>query len=114
LDITIELLKDEDATKLYEFELENRAFFEKMVPSRGKDYYKFEIFKERHNDFIDEQAHGISYFYLIKNESGSILGRMNVVDIDHTQQVGYLGYRVAESCSGTGIASKALKLLLDT
>ncbi|MEK5175655.1 GNAT family N-acetyltransferase [Heyndrickxia sp. FSL W8-0496] len=114
MDITIEKLKDEDAKKLYEFELDNRGFFEKMVPSRGEDYYNFENFKIRHKELLDEQALGLSYFYLIKNKKGSILGRMNLVDIDKVKQLGHIGYRVAEECSGKGVASIALKLLLES
>ena len=110
--ITLEALHINDAESLFEFELENRTFFEEMVPSRGDDYYIFEIFKRRQQALLDEQAQGRSYFYLIKNNNGSILGRMNVIDIDETQKTGHVGYRVGQRYIGKGIASKALKLLL--
>lgn len=114
MEISLEKLQRADAEKLYEFELENRDFFEKMVPSRGKDYYDFETFKIRNEALLDEQTKGQSYYYLIKNENGFILGRMNLVDIDKSRYLGYLGYRVGEAYTGKGIASKALKLLLRT
>ena len=112
MDISLEVLRHTDAKKLYEFELENRDYFEKMVPSRGDDYYNWESFNTRHEDLLDELAKGLSYFYLIKNENGVIVGRMNVVDIDKSRNLGYLGYRVGEAYTGIGIANKALKLLL--
>lgn len=113
LDISLEALHINDAESLFEFELENRAFFEEMVPSRGDDYYDYEVFKTRLQALLDEQAQGGSYFYLIKNNTGSILGRMNVIDIDETRKTGHVGYRVGQRFIGKGIASKALKLLLD-
>ena len=44
-DITIKLLEGSDAEELFQFELENRNFFESMVPSRGDHYYDFDNFK---------------------------------------------------------------------
>lgn len=112
--ILIKKLQDEDLEKLFEFELENRAYFEGMVPSRGDDYYNFEIFKQRNTALIDEQAQGLSYFYLIKNKEGLILGRMNLVDIEMSQALGHIGYRVGKAYTGKGIANIALNLLLET
>ncbi|MBG9590182.1 GNAT family N-acetyltransferase [Cytobacillus firmus] len=114
MDISLENIQIKDAESLFEFELENRTFFEKMLPSRGDNYYDFEFFKSRHKALLDEQTQGGSYFYLIKNKNGSILGRMNLVDIDETQNLGHVGYRVGKRYIGKGIASKALKLLLKT
>ncbi|MFB5088702.1 GNAT family N-acetyltransferase [Psychrobacillus sp. PGGUH221] len=114
MDILIELLKEIDAEDLLKFELENRAFFEEMVPSRGDDYYYPQIFKERHKDLLEEQEQGVSYFYLIKNLEGSILGRINLVDIDKSLKEAHLGYRVGQVNTGKGIANKALKLLIDS
>ncbi|WP_170098748.1 GNAT family N-acetyltransferase [Alkalicoccus saliphilus] len=112
MDITLEELQQHDAIKLYEFELENRSYFEEMVPSRGEDYYHLEVFKIRHEALLEEQIKGQSYYYLIKNQDGLILGRMNLVDIDKSRNLGYIGYRVGETYTGKGIANKALKLLL--
>lgn len=112
--IVIKKLQDEDLEKLFEFELENRAYFEEMVPSRGDDYYNFEIFKQRNKALIDEQAQGLSYFYLIRNKEGLILGRMNLVDIEMSQARGHVGYRVGKAYTGKGIANIALNLLLET
>lgn len=112
MDISIVQLQATDAKKLFEFELENRVFFEEMVPTRGDDYYRFESFQERHEALLDEQAKGISLFYLIKDQSDSIIGRMNLVDIEKNQGVGNIGYRIGQAYTGKGIAVKALNLLL--
>lgn len=113
MDITIKKLHDVDFEKLFEFELENRTYFEEMVPSRGDDYYNFETFKKRNKALLDEQSQGLSYYYLIKSKDGLILGRMNLVDIEKSQGLGHIGYRVGKAYIGKGIAKIALKLLLE-
>ena len=114
MEIYIEKLQAMDAEALLEFEIENRAFFEEMVPTRGDDYYTSEIFILRHEALLEEQASGISLFYLIKNREGEILGRINVIYLDATNKTGHLGYRVGQVYTGKGVANQALKLLLKT
>jgi len=114
MDVYIEKLQVTDAGELYKFELENRTFFEEMVPTRGNDYYNLEVFKERHESLLEEQVQGSSHFYLIKDKDSSILGRINIVDIDESQKNGNLGYRVGQAYTGKNIATKALKLLVES
>lgn len=113
MDLYIERLQVADAESLYKFELENRKFFEEMVPTRGEEYYNPEIFKKRHEALLEEQAQGGSYFYLIKNEDSSILGRINLVDIDRFHKIGHLGYRVGQEHTAKGIANQALQKLIE-
>lgn len=40
-------LQEKHFEKLFKFELENRGYFEEMVPSRGDDYYDLETFIQR-------------------------------------------------------------------
>lgn len=110
MNITIEKLQESDDEKLFAFELENRAYFEEMVPSRGDEYYIFENFTKKNKALLDEQSKGLSYFYLIKNEDGLILGRINLVNVDKNQGIGHIGYRVGESYIGKGIANKSVNL----
>ena len=89
VDIAIKKLQEEDLDKLYEFELKNRAYFEQIVPSRGDDYYNYEIFKQRNKALIDEQNQGLSFFYLIKNKEGIVLGsRALKLLLEKTPQLG--------------------------
>ena len=110
--INIETLKEQDAEELYQFEYTKRAFFEKLVPGRGDDYYIFDIFQDRHNELLKEQQKGMSSFYLIRDKSGSIVGRINLVDIDQAKHLAHIGYRIGEAHTGKGIAAQALSLLL--
>lgn len=112
MNITINLLKEEDAKELFQFEYDNRMFFEKMVPSRGADYYNFETFKVRHKKLLTEQREDISHFYIIRNNYDQIVGRINLVDIDKEENMGQIGFRVGEQYVGKGVANQALNLLL--
>ncbi|NRS17856.1 GNAT family N-acetyltransferase [Brevibacillus sp. HB1.4B] len=110
--ISIEKLSIQNAASLFQFEVYNRAFFEKSVPSRGDAYYQYDHFLRGLQALLDEQAQGISFFGLIKNSQGDILGRMNLVDIEKDEGIGHLGYRVGEDTAGKGVASQALKIFL--
>ncbi|QTD41834.1 GNAT family N-acetyltransferase [Sporosarcina sp. Te-1] len=114
MDIFIEPLSMSDFEALFEFEHTNRDFFEQMVPSRGDDYYAHNTFIKRNQALLAEQNQGLSYFYLIKDRDGQILGRMNVVNINQKLGSGHIGYRVGKFNTGKGIATIALKLLLDS
>ncbi|MFD0771805.1 GNAT family N-acetyltransferase [Bacillus sp. CGMCC 1.60114] len=113
MEVYIEKLREQDAEELFAFECSNRPFFEKMVPSRGEDYYTYETFQKIFYEVLKEQFEGISYFHLIRNQAGTIVGRINLVDIEKDIELGYLGYRVGEKYVGRDVATKAVKLLLD-
>lgn len=109
--IRLELLSENDAQALFDFEHINRDYFERMVPSRGDHYYNYPSFMETLLALLDEQREGKSCFYLIKNKEGQILGRINVVD--RTKDSAELGYRIGADFAGQGVGSQALALLLE-
>lgn len=114
MEISINSLQECDAEELLEFEKNNRLFFEQIVPSRGEDYYKFETFNIKHRELLAEQEEEKSKFYLIRDNAGNIVGRINLVDIDTANNTAEVGYRVGKEYGGKGIGAKALKLLLET
>jgi len=114
MDITITLLSLKDEAELFEFEKKNRQFFEMLVPGRGDDFYQFETFQIRHRNLLKEQEISESFFYLIKDERGNILGRVNLFDINPTNRSAEIGFRVGLEYCSKGIASEALKLLLES
>lgn len=113
MDIYIERLNEQDAKELFAFECHNRTFFEQTVPARGDDYYSFGTFGVRHKELLKEQEDAISSFYLIKEGSGTIIGRINLVDIDPINGTAHVGYRIGEAFTQKGIANEALKLLVN-
>lgn len=113
MEVSLNLLQESDAEALFEFETENISFFEQMVPGRGDDYFTWATFLKRHQELLKEQERGFTHFYLIKDSSGNIAGRINLVDIDAAAGTAEIGFRVGESHVGKGIGNKALNLLLN-
>lgn len=114
MEICIKKLTEQDAEELFKFEFDNRTFFETMVPSRGDSYYYYDRFKEGLQELLKEQEAAESTFYLIRNCNGTIVGRINLVDMDETAGIAHLGYRVGEKFIGKGVANRALTLLLES
>ncbi|MFF2146650.1 GNAT family N-acetyltransferase [Kitasatospora sp. NPDC058190] len=102
--LTLELLRPDHADALLAFERANRAWFARTIPDRGDAY--FAEFPTRHAALLTEQAEGTCRFHVILDPSGSLIGRINLVDI--TAGSAELGYRVAESAAGRGLAKAAV------
>jgi [ribosomal protein S5]-alanine N-acetyltransferase len=103
----LQRLNADHAPAILAFELANRAYFAASISDRGDDF--FEQFSERHSDLLAEQEAGICACYVLVAEDGSIMGRFNLVDIkDATAE---LGYRVAESVAGRGVATATVREL---
>ena len=89
------------------FELANRAYFAASVSDRGGEFY--DQFAARHSALLAEQESGISAFYVLVAEDGSVLGRFNLIFAgDGTAE---LGYRVAEHAAGRGVATATVRAL---
>lgn len=95
------------APALLAFELENRAYFAASISDRGDDF--FNQFADRHSASLAEQEAGISAFYLLVAEDGSVLGRFNLFGID--DGTANLGYRVAQHVAGRGVATATVREL---
>lgn len=89
------------------------GFSSKRCCYRGDDYYSFGTFEIRHKELLKEQEDAISSFNLIKDGSGIIVGRINLVDIDPINGTAHVGYRIGEKFTQKGIANEALRLLVN-
>ena len=86
------------------FETENRDYFRRFVSDRGDDY--FVNYSQRHRALLIEQAAGVCAFHVLVDEDGSVVGRFNLYDLaDGSAEV---GYRIAESVAGDGVATSAV------
>ncbi|MFD3448760.1 GNAT family N-acetyltransferase [Microbacteriaceae bacterium 4G12] len=110
--ITLHLLTEDIAEELFQFELDNRAFFETMVPSRGDDYYVFENFYDKLTELIQERVEKTAFMYIIRNESGQLIGRINLVNADAETKTAELGYRIGEHFGNQGYATEAVHLIV--
>jgi ribosomal-protein-alanine N-acetyltransferase len=89
------------------FELANRTYFATSVSDRGDDY--FNQFTDLYDALLAEQEAGVCACYVLVDEDGSVLGRFNLVNIEH--RTAELGYRVAQHVAGRGVATAAVREL---
>ncbi|MFD9956093.1 GNAT family N-acetyltransferase [[Kitasatospora] papulosa] len=101
----LERLRPDHAPALLAFERENRAYFAASIPDRGDDY--FSGFDVRHAGLLTDQAAGMLYFHVLADDDGTVLGRVNLVDVaDGSAE---LGYRIAERAAGRGLATSGVR-----
>ncbi|MFC0844474.1 GNAT family N-acetyltransferase [Streptomyces noboritoensis] len=93
------------APALLEFERQNRAYFAASVPDRGDHY--FAHFDARLAALLAEQATGLCHFHVVVDGGGEVLGRVNLVDV--ADGSADLGYRIAESAAGRGLATASVR-----
>lgn len=102
---TLQPLTPANAPAVLAFEQENRAHFAATVGDRGDDY--FARFTQHHQDRLAEQASGAGRYYVILDEAGQLVGRINLI-IDGAD-VAELGYRIGKQHSGRGLATGAVR-----
>lgn len=105
--LELQRLRPDHAPSVRAFELANRAYFAGTISDRGDMYFR--QFAERHAFLLAEQESGLSAFYVLVGEDGSVFGRFNLYGIkDGTAEV---GYRVAEQVAGGGVGTAGLRQL---
>ncbi|GAE26422.1 hypothetical protein JCM9140_2479 [Halalkalibacter wakoensis JCM 9140] len=113
MEIKLESLTIEHAKPLWQFERENRSFFETMVPSRGDDYYIYNKFIQFLQELLKEQERGEGQYYLIVNSQNTILGRINLFNVlENPSFSAEIGYRIGEPYLFKGIASRSIEMVM--
>jgi ribosomal-protein-alanine N-acetyltransferase len=100
----LQRLRLDHGPALLAFEVENRAYFADSVPDRGDDY--FGHFDERLLALLSEQESGLCHFHVLVDDDGTVVGRVNLVDVEDGSAE--LGYRIAERAAGGGLATSAV------
>lgn len=103
----LQLLRPDHLPALLTFERENRAYFAASIPDRGDAY--FTDFDARHRLLFAEQEAGMHYFHVLVTTGGEVLGRVNLVDVDVAEKAAVLGYRIAASAAGRGLATAGVR-----
>ena len=113
MEITLEKLDLKHANELYKFELENKLFYEKNWTPRPETYYIKDQFNLIMKELIKEQQQGKCFLYLIRDDTGKLVGRMNLnAQSESKGKAAELGYRMGENDIGKGIAGKAVGKIL--
>ncbi|WP_217242414.1 GNAT family N-acetyltransferase [Streptomyces sp. AC555_RSS877] len=103
--VKLERLRPDHADALLSFERTNRAYFARFISDRGDTY--FAEFAARLKALLAEQEAGVCHFHVILDAEGELIGRVNLVDVTEDGSA-VLGYRVAESAAGRGVATAAV------
>ncbi len=112
--VYIERMSQHNLKDIFEFEQENRDFFERILPPRPAAYFQYDTFCESMAFILSEQDSGLCHMAIIRNASGKMVGRINLSSIKKGQKViAELGYRIAEKEQGKGYASEAVRIMLD-
>jgi ribosomal-protein-alanine N-acetyltransferase len=107
-EVALERLTDAHAQAVLAFERENRAYFAASILDRGDAF--FEEFAVRLAALLAEQDAGLCQFHVLVDESGAVVGRVNLVDIENG--AAELGYRIAEKAAGKGLATAAVRAIV--
>ncbi|SDH93329.1 GNAT family N-acetyltransferase [Pseudomonas abietaniphila] len=106
-----ELLRT-DIEALLAFETQNRAWFESHIDARAPSFYSVEGVTEHIDGYLSDFARGVWHPFVIEDSSGRIVGRANLKGIDTTARLAEVGYRIAQSACGQGLATHALEHLI--
>jgi ribosomal-protein-alanine N-acetyltransferase len=104
----------EFAADLYQFELDNRAFFEAHINARSDAYYSLDAVTQALHLAEHEARSDVGYQFLICDSALNIVGRINLTRVRRAHfHSAELGYRIAEMACGKGYASDAIRQVLD-
>lgn len=110
--IHIRTLQDGDASELFQFEVENRDWFERYIFPRGDAFYSKAGLADHISECLAAHAEGRMHPCLILDDADKIIGRANLKDIDMREGTTEIGYRIALAHVGRGVATRALRDLM--
>ncbi|WP_268800421.1 GNAT family N-acetyltransferase [Pseudomonas huanghezhanensis] len=111
--IDIRTLRSADAKALLDFELENRAWFERSITPRDPAFYSLQGVSEHISDYLTRYTAGTWHSCVIEDARGVIIGRANLKDIGLSGRSAEVGYRIAQDVCGKGLATLAVKHLIE-
>lgn len=111
--LTVEPLGIDHIGALYDFEIANRHFFESHINARPPDFYSRDGVAKSIRLALDDAVADRAYGYIVRTDANQVVARVNLTNVRrahfHSAQ---LGYRVAESACGQGVASFSVATVL--
>ncbi|GMQ46658.1 GNAT family N-acetyltransferase [Vibrio sp. 10N] len=115
----VERLNAQHFGVLFDFEQENKAWFEQFVPARPSSYSNFVSFCHAQQALLEEQEQETSLFFVVV-DSDKIIARINATQLTTGESAHgecaskecELGYRVGEDYQQQGVASFAVARVL--
>ncbi|EJM18527.1 acetyltransferase, ribosomal protein N-acetylase [Pseudomonas sp. GM18] len=110
--VRIRTLESTDAEALLTFEVDNREWFERHIDPRGSAFYSVQGVTDHIAAYLADFAAGTWHPFVIEDDGGNIVGRANLKGIDMSEQSAEVGYRIAQSACGQGLATLAVRHLI--
>lgn len=101
-----------DAEVLLAFETENREWFEAHIEARAASFYSSAGVAEHIEGYLSDLAVGVWHPLVIEDANAKIVGRANLKNIDVALGTAEVGYRIARTAGGQGLATMVLKYLV--
>ena len=105
-------LKTTDAEALLAFEIRNREWFESHIDARDPAFYSLRGVADHIDSYLSGLASGAWHPFVIEDSSQTIVGRANLKSIDLAMESAEVGYRVDQRVCGQGLATLALRHLI--
>lgn len=109
---TLRELKRTDTEALLAFEMHNREWFESQIDPRDPAFYSVQGVTEHIENYLSDFARSAWHSFVIEDANGRIVGRANLKSIHLETRSAEVGYRVDHEYCGQGIATLALKHLI--
>ncbi|ROM94640.1 GNAT family N-acetyltransferase [Pseudomonas brassicacearum] len=110
--IRIRTLQSTDAEALLTFEQDNRDWFERHIDARDSAFYSVQGVTDHITAYLSDFAAGTWHPFVIEDPDGNIVGRANLKSIDIAERSAEVGYRIAQRACGQGLATLAVKHLI--
>lgn len=101
-----------DIEALLAFEIENREWFESHIEARAAAFYSLQGVGSHIDEYLCAMAAGTWHPFVIEDHSARIVGRANLKNINTAPNTAEVGYRVARNAGGQGLATLALRHLI--
>lgn len=108
----IRTLEPMDIDALLRFETYNREWFESHIDARDPSFYSLQGVAEHIDGYLSGFAAGTWHPFVIEDSSGAIVGRANLKNINSPKGSAEVGYRIDQRFCGQGLATLALKHLI--
>jgi ribosomal-protein-alanine N-acetyltransferase len=107
--VRIRLVQPSDAEVLARLVIHNREFLAPYEPVRQDSYFTLGGQKEAVGDSLSRHVAGSQVPFVILDDSGTVVGRINLNNVARGAfQSASLGYWLAESAGGRGLATRAV------
>ncbi|WP_084696052.1 GNAT family N-acetyltransferase [Arenimonas donghaensis] len=112
--LSLSSIQASDVEALEQFELENRAFFERHINARPASYYAAGGIAAAVRESQRAESADSAYQFLVRNPANELVGRVNLTRVRRENfHSAELGYRIGQSFNGRGYAREAVRLVLE-